>query len=155
MFGKFLLAATFWLHVTFAKGWWCQAPHGSCVGQRHKFTETEVATSLEGAEKYYYTDEFGTFRIADWDADGDMDVLVADSWSILFLERLPDGTFQKHKLIPSWEWKGLDHGANWSWALDDDAYVRRFEIADWDGDEELTAGKDTKACNTDILSTKG
>eukprot|EP00438_Fugacium_kawagutii_P006455 Skav204519 [mRNA] locus=scaffold3201:315296:320710:+ [translate_table: standard] len=123
MFGKFLLAATFWLHVTFAKGWWCQAPHGSCVGQRHKFTEAEVATSLEGAEwKEWYAHWWGTFRIADWDADGDMDVLVADYGHIWFFERLPDGEFQKHKLIPE---------------VEASSYERRFEIADWDGDNRL------------------
>ena len=25
-----------------AKGWWCQASHGSCVGQRHKFQKDET-----------------------------------------------------------------------------------------------------------------
>ena len=31
----------FW-HLVIAKGWWCQASHGSCVGQRHKFQEDET-----------------------------------------------------------------------------------------------------------------
>ena len=54
MSGELLLAAvSFCLHVTSAKGWWCQASHGSCAGQRHNFQEylqfnEEAATSLPG-----------------------------------------------------------------------------------------------------------
>ena len=31
----------FW-HLVIANGWWCQASHGSCVGQRHKFQKDET-----------------------------------------------------------------------------------------------------------------
>lgn len=60
----------------------------------------------------------GVVRLADWDGDGDMDVLVADNAtaSLVFYERFPDETFQKHELIKF------------------PAGVRGFEIVDWDGD---------------------
>jgi hypothetical protein len=35
----------FW-HLVIAKGWWCQASHGSCVGQRHKFQDETFATKV-------------------------------------------------------------------------------------------------------------
>ena len=31
----------FW-HLVIANGWWCQASHGSCVRQRHKFQKDET-----------------------------------------------------------------------------------------------------------------
>lgn len=45
---------------------WCQTCDESCVGKRHEFQEYEVS-SVKGAGK--------SMRFADWDGDGDMDVL--------------------------------------------------------------------------------
>ncbi|CAL1167703.1 unnamed protein product [Cladocopium goreaui] len=103
----------FW-HLVIAKGWWCQASHGSCVGQRHKFQEdatfkTNVRPLLSGHGH--------NLRFADWDSDGDVDVLLAENDSLWFYERLPGDAFEKHKLM-------THHLSKWD----------GFEVADWDGD---------------------
>lgn len=48
---------------------WCQTYDESCVGKRHEFQEYELS-SVKGAGN--------TMRFADWDGDGDMDVLSGD-----------------------------------------------------------------------------
>ena len=66
----------FWVYlVGFADGKkysWCQTYDESCVGKRHEFQESEYEYpySVKGAGK--------TMRFADWDGDGDMDVLSGD-----------------------------------------------------------------------------
>ena len=60
---------------------------------------------------------------------------MADWASIWFYERLPNGTFQKQELLdgPTWDrLGGLD-----PFDFNNKAQVRRFEIADWDGDEQM------------------
>ena len=59
-------------------------------------------------------------RFADWDSDGDVDVLLAENDSLWFYERFPGDSFYKHKLMTTnlSIWDG-------------------FEVADWDGDRQL------------------
>lgn len=58
-----------------------------------------------------------SLRLADWDGDGDIDVLmVDDARSLWFYERFPDDHFQAHELMKF------------------PAGVRGFEVADWDSD---------------------
>ena len=73
-----------------------------------------------------------TFRFADWDSDGDMDVLLTANRSLWLYERLPGDAFEKHhllnlsnKFLPGFDLPGFDlpHAP--------------FEVADWDGDWQL------------------
>eukprot|EP00435_Cladocopium_sp_Y103_P064154 s151_g25.t2 len=121
MTGKFLFGAVLVWHLTVTEGWWCQASHGSCVGQRHKFQEdvsfeanvtpllAGESVNLGGKSKLH------GLRFADWDSDGDMDVLVAEDRTLWFYERLRGDAFEKHKLMTYFSYDS-------------------FEVADWDGD---------------------
>eukprot|EP00435_Cladocopium_sp_Y103_P059516 s1118_g21.t1 len=129
----------FW-HLVTAKGWWCQASPGSCIGQRHKFQKDEtfkttVRPLLQGDGSGSYAhglasifsdcNDDATLRFADWDSDGDMDVLVTENNSLWLYERLLGDVFEKHKLISS----HVDPIFS-SWRM-----RQRFEVADWDGDK--------------------
>ena len=83
------------------------------MGQRHTFQQADLSVKMSG-----HTPLHG-LRFADWDSDGDMDVLVAEHESLWFYERLPGpgDSFEKHKLMPFWQ--------------------SGFEVADWDGDLQL------------------
>lgn len=94
-------------------GSWCQADPGSCIGQRHSLEKKETPT-LKG-EHYD-----GTLRLADWDGDGDTDVLVGDGGSIWFHERLAHDAFRMHELVKLRAREGQ--------------LQSRFEVVDWDGD---------------------
>lgn len=97
------------------EGLWCQAGIGSCVGQRHMFRKNESYSTLRGS----HFD--GTIRFADWDSDGDTDVLVGDGGSIWFYERLSNDTFSKHELVKLRAQEGPA------------VRLTGFEVADWDG----------------------
>ncbi|CAK9100562.1 unnamed protein product [Durusdinium trenchii] len=97
-------------------GSWCQADPGSCIGQRHSLEKKETPT-LKG-EHYD-----GTLRLADWDGDGDTDVLVGDGGSIWFHERLAHDAFRMHELVKLRAREGQ--------------LQSRFEVVDWDGDKHL------------------
>eukprot|EP00438_Fugacium_kawagutii_P017000 Skav232630 [mRNA] locus=scaffold12:172875:181436:+ [translate_table: standard] len=105
---------------------WCQAGIGNCVGQRHMFRENKsIWIDCHGCRSHsvLHGDNFdGTIRFADWDGDGDTDVLIGDGGSIWFHERLSNDTFSKHELVK------LDAERQW---------LSRFEVADWDGDNHL------------------
>ena len=62
---------------------------------------------------------YRTLRFADWDGDGDTDVLVGDGGSIWFHERLSNGTFRKNELVQLHAREGQ--------------LQSRFEVADWNG----------------------
>eukprot|EP00435_Cladocopium_sp_Y103_P060611 s97_g22.t1 len=118
-----LIITTLCLCLILVQGWWCQASHGSCVGQGHYLQkdpnfEARVAASLKG---YHFG---GTLRLVDWDADGDVDVLASDAGSIWFHERLPGDVFRKHELLNLTEFTPKEGQS-------------RFEVADWDGDQRL------------------
>ena len=61
----------------------------------------------------------GTLRFADWDGDGDTDILVGDGGSIWFHERLSKDALRKHELVQLHAREGQ--------------LQSRFEVADWDG----------------------
>ena len=78
-----------------------------------------------------------SLRLADWDNDGDVDVLFdadhsiddprnwslsSDYSSIIFQERLADGTFQTHELLQNFRMHRKSI---------------QFQVADWDGDQKL------------------
>ena len=80
-----------------------------------------------------------TLRFADWDSDGDMDILVADSeyvspylfgrdpekrWLWLY-ERRPGDVFEKKRLMDLVFTRGGDQNKY------------KVEVADWDGDLDL------------------
>ncbi|CAL1129342.1 unnamed protein product [Cladocopium goreaui] len=128
MTGKFLFSAVlFWHLVTVAKGWWCQASHGSCTGQRHKFQKD---ASLEFQFPFSRKD-YGLLRFADWDSDGDMDILVAENESLWFYERLPGlgDFFEKHEVIRFSSFRSSFEVPYSHWFGE-----KGFEVADWDGD---------------------
>ena len=95
---------------------WCQAGGiGSCVGQRHMFRKRDMSGDFV-IEGYSFD---GTIRFADWDGDGDTDVLVGDGGSIWFHERLSNDAIRKHELVQLHAREGQ--------------LLSRFEVADWDG----------------------
>ena len=131
MTGKFLFSAVlFWHLVTVAKGWWCQASHGSCTGQRHKFQKD---ASLE-VQLPFSGKDYGLLRFADWDSDGDMDILVAENESLWFYERLPGlgDFFEKHEVIRFSSFRSSFEVPYSHWFGE-----KGFEVADWDGDWQL------------------
>ena len=57
-------------------GSWCQAGIGSCVGQRHMFRKRDMSGDIKGGKFD------GTIRFADWDGDGDLDLLVVERYNV-------------------------------------------------------------------------
>lgn len=75
------------------EGSWCQASSfGSCLGQRHDFEKKDLPR-LHGGR-------YRNLRFADWDGDGDTDVLAGHGpgESIWFHERLSNDSFRSHEL---------------------------------------------------------
>ena len=108
------------ISLTAVEGQWCQAGVGSCVGQRHGFRKTSMGLSRHITIKDIKGSSFdGTFRFADWDGDGDTDVLVGYGGSIWFHERLSNGTVRKNELVQLHAREGQ--------------LQSRFEVADWNG----------------------
>ena len=70
-----------------------------------------------------------TLRIADWDSDGDMDILVADfredpdKLSLWLYERHPGDVFEERKMMDLLFTRSR-YGS----------YIYKVEVADWDGD---------------------
>ena len=64
------------------------------------------------------------WHFADWDSDGDTDILVQNFSRFLFYERLPGDMFRE---LPESQ---LQLGA-------EQPEHSRFEVADWDGDWQL------------------
>ena len=91
---------------------WCQSDGGSCIGQRHRLEE-KPQPSLKG-------ENFGgTLRFADWDRDGDTDLLVQQQDSIWFHERSGESfLLQELAKLPA------------------DLKKAGIEVADWNRDKE-------------------
>ncbi|CAK8988909.1 Extracellular matrix organizing protein FRAS1 (Fraser syndrome 1 protein) [Durusdinium trenchii] len=124
------------------EGSWCQASSfGSCLGQRHDFEKKDLPR-LHGGR-------YRNLRFADWDGDGDTDVLAGHGpgESIWFHERLSNDSFRSHELgkIPKrWhaESATVAEGDDWlaQQQLAVDEFMKntfRVEVADWDGNKEL------------------
>ncbi|CAK8996373.1 Extracellular matrix protein FRAS1 [Durusdinium trenchii] len=114
--------------ITKSVGSWCQSHDGSCVGQRHSFEKKEIS-QLTG-DPYH-----GTVRFADWDGDGDTDVLVGEAGAIWLHERLSQNTFQKRQLL---KLEAQHPGELFNHLFQYPpppvaARQNRFEVVDWDG----------------------
>lgn len=102
---------------------WCQATtDGSCAGVLHTFQKGSVPYRLAPLGPSWLKGQT-RFRFADWDGDGDTDILTGESannetdWIWLY-EQLSNGSFSKQELVEVDLVKD-----EWS-----------FEVVDWDGD---------------------
>ena len=116
---------------------WCQAKHGKCTGQRHSF-KARMPTDSPGSLVHLWDrvlDDRRSWhrkgvRFADWDFDGDLDLIVAEKgdweakkWQLSVLEQVANGSFIPHRLA----------------TVDLDT----FAVADWNSD----GGMDVLVCH--------
>eukprot|EP00435_Cladocopium_sp_Y103_P073016 s855_g42.t1 len=106
---------------------WCQVKHGKCTGQRHSFKERSALNPDLWERIIHHTpdpywDMLG-LRFADWDFDGDLDMIVAEGskWTnprqLSVLEQLANGSFLSHRIATV----DLDN----------------FAVTDWNGDGQM------------------
>ncbi|CAE7381871.1 SCUBE1 [Symbiodinium necroappetens] len=93
---------------------WCQPDAGSCVGRLHRFEKRPAAPALP-----CFKEMRPVMQLADWDGDGDLDVLVGESRII----------YKWSDSLHDVEAIGL-LGATLSGIID-------LAVVDWDGDRNL------------------
>ena len=88
---------------------WCHVSHGACTGQRHSFNFTAPRSAwsnkLDLWERVLHRADglaLKGVRFADWDSDGDLDMVVAEQGrdtkksQLRILEQLANGSFMPH-----------------------------------------------------------
>ena len=110
---------------------WCQVKHGKCTGQRHSFKPREELKLWERVIGFQSLLHLKSARLADWDLDGDLDIIVAENenwdpkkWQLWVLQQLANGSFMPHPLAK--------------------VELDNFAVADWDANGQM----DVLVCHT-------
>ena len=73
---------------------WCQTSRGSCSGQQHSWKIVKTWLPYSNTPM-----DYAHVRFADWDGDKDTDVILLEiEGTIVWFERLPSGSFNRHEL---------------------------------------------------------